>query len=78
MKDEIKQKNKINNKTESNHNDFSRRRFLSRFREQDVIKYRTEIQKEIKTKPSEPHEQYEYHGYNTTEYISTLVKNLYI
>ena len=75
MKDEIKQKNKINNKTESNQNDFSRRRFLSRFREQDVIKYRTEIQKEMKTKPSE---QYEYRGYNTTEYISTLVKNLYI
>ena len=74
MKDVSTQYIKQNNK-EIKHNDLVMRRFLSRFSKQEIIKYRTEKLNKMNTKPDE---QPEYHGYNTPEYVTTLVKNLYV
>jgi len=72
MKDESKQSIQYNKK-EATKNDLAMRRFLSRFKEQDVIQIRSK-------KPTyiTPENKHQYHGYNTPEYVSTLVKNLYV
>jgi len=72
MKDESKQSIQYNKK-EATKNDLAMRRFLSRFKEQDVIQIRSKKPTYIK-----PGQEHEYHGYNTPEYVSTLVKNLYV
>lgn len=71
MKDEYKSIIKIN-KRESNYNDLANRRFLSKFKQNEVTNFRTEKQKFTNTNTNN------YHGYNTPEYVSTLVKNLYV
>ena len=72
MKDESKQCIKYNKK-EATKNDLSMRRFLSKFKEQDVIQIRSKKPTYITDE-----NKHEYHGYNTKEYVSTFVKNLYI
>ena len=72
MKDDSKQSIKFNKK-EINKNDLAMRRFLSKFKEQEVIQIRSKKPTYITYE-----NKHEYHGYNTTEYVTTLVKNLYV
>jgi hypothetical protein len=71
MKNECKSNIKINKK-ESNYNDLARRRFLSKFKENEINTIRTKKPTYTDSNPTD------YHGYNTPEYVSTLVKNLYV
>ena len=72
MKDESKQHIK-QNKNESQPNDLAMRRFLSRFKKNEIIQIRSKNPTYITDE-----NKHEYHGYNTTEYVTTLVKNLYV
>ena len=61
------------NKKESPSTDLAMRRFLSRFNKNEIIQIRSKKPTYITDE-----NKHEYHGYNTPEYVSTLVKNLYV
>lgn len=64
----------IQNKKESQpKTDLAMRRFLSRFNKNEIIQIRSKKPTYITDE-----NKHEYHGYNTPEYVSTLVKNLYV